>query len=148
MTISEQNSRYTTLFSALSEITTANGFQSDVVKVLRGVRSLSDFSGELPGLSIYKPLNENESNQYGGTQSNMILNIWGFCKVEARENDYDSLDMLAADVEKLLMSDSYNPYLNETFIRRTAFYEGGVQDSYGFFNMEIGLLFDHELTAV
>lgn len=148
MSISEQNTRYQAIFDALEQIKKSNGFLTNVVKVLRGIRGLDDFSGDLPGISIYKPLNDNKSNQYGGTESEMTLNIWGFCKVEARVNDYDNLDSLAADVEMLLMSETYNPYLLETYIQRTAFYEGGIQDSFGFFNMEVKMLFDHELTAV
>lgn len=148
MTISEQSTRYNAIKDALENITEANGFQTTVIKVLRGVRGLDDFGGDLPGLSIYKPLNQNKSNEYGGTESDMFLNIWGFTKVEARANDYSRLDKLAADVEKLLMSSTYNPYLTETFIEKTAFYEGGIQDSFGFFNMEIKMTFDHELTAI
>lgn len=148
MSFSEQQARYMAIYESLSSIKKSNGFQTNVAKVLRGIRGLEDFSGELPGLAIYKPSNEVSLNQYGGTESKMTLNIWGFAKVEAKVNDFDSLDKLAADTEKLLMSTEYNSYLTETFINRTLFYEGGVQDKFGFFNMEIHMIFDHELTAV
>ena len=148
MSISEQNERYLAIIAVLNEIKTANGFQSDVKKVLRGIRGLTDFSGELPGLAIYKPMAENKTNQYGGTETEMTLNIWGFTNVEARVDNYDALDMLVADTELILMDSTYNQYLTETFIKNTTFYEGGIQDSFGFFNMELKMLFDHELTVV
>lgn len=148
MSYSEQQKRYIALFEALSNIKKANGFKTNIMKVLRGIRGLEDFAGELPGLAIYKPLNENNSNQYGGTESRMTLNIWGFAKIEARVNDFTALDDLVADTEMLLMSSTYNPYLLETFIHKTAYYEGGIQDKFGFFNMEVRMLFDYELTVV
>jgi len=148
MTISKQTTRLLAVIEALDNIKEVNGFQTTVLKVLRGVRSVEDFSGELPGLTVYKPLNENSMNVYGGTGSEMSINIWGFTKVEARVNDYSALDKLAADVELLLMSREYNVYLTETFIKSTSFYEGGVQDSFGFFNMQVVMRFDHELTDI
>lgn len=148
MSYSQQQERYLAIKDALKNIKSSNGFKTTVLKVLRGIRGLDDFSGDLPGIAIYKPLNENNSNQYGGTQSNMTMNIWGYAKIDARADDYSALDDLAADTELLLMSAEYNPYLNETFISRTAFFEGGVQDKFGFFNMEVKMIFDHELAGV
>lgn len=148
MTISQQATRQNAVIAALKNITVANGFQTDVQRVLRGVRSLEDFSGSLPGLSVFKPVNENALNDYGGTESGMNLNILGFAKVEARVDDYTGLDKLAADTEKLLMSYDYNAYLTDTFIQRTYFYEGGVQDSFGFFRMELIIKFDHSFEEI
>jgi len=145
MTISKQNTIINSLKTTLENITTGNGFQSTVIKVLRGIRGLDDFSsGNLPGLAIFKTANNVEETYQGGSEDRMVLHIWGFVTVEARTGDYDNLDKLVADVEKILFS-AYNIYKNYTFIYTATFYEGGVQDSFGFFDMEIEVSYFHNL---
>lgn len=148
MSYSQQQERYLAIKEALKNIKTSNGFKTTVLKVLRGIRSTEDFSGEMPGIAVYRPVTENTANKYNLTQSKMILNIWGFTKVEAKSDDFSALDDLVADVELLLMTKEYNHYFTDTFISKTSFFEGGIQDKFGFFNMEIEILFDHELTEV
>lgn len=146
MTISKQNTMINVLKAALANITTVNGFQSTVQKVMRGVRGLDDFSAaDLPGLTIFRAEHEINKRQYGGEEGKHFFNIWGFVKVEARSDDYDALDKLVADTEKCLMDETYNGYMLDTFITKTSFYEGGIQDSFGFFNMEVEVSYNYDL---
>jgi hypothetical protein len=146
MTISYQNTMIEALLAALGNIKTTNGFNTNVRRIYRGVRGLDDFSGgDLPGLTVFRETHEVERDNYGDTKGTQRYRIWGFCKVEARSNDYDNLDKFVADVESVLMNETYNTYFNDTFIGTTYFYEGGVQDSFGFFNMEVSISYYHEL---
>jgi hypothetical protein len=146
MTISKQNTVINSIKTTLENITEVNSFQSTVIKVLRGIRVLDDFSaGDLPGLAIFKTANNVDETYQQGSEDRLVLHIWGFVTVEARENNYDNLDKLVADVESILHNSSYNSYYNNTFIKNTNFYEGGVQDSFGFFDMEIEVSYFHTL---
>lgn len=146
MTISKQNTIINSIKATLESITEVNSFQTTVIKVLRGIRTLEDFSAaNLPGLSIFRMTNKVDESYQQGSEDRLVLHIWGFVAVEARANDYDSLDKLAADVEFALHSATYNSYRNYTFIKNTNFYEGGVQDSFGFFDMEIEVSYFHTL---
>ena len=148
MTISKQNTILNSLKTTLENITTANSFQSTVVKVLRGIRVLDDFSSaDLPGLAIFKTTNEVDESYQQGSEDRLAIHIWGYVTVEARLNDYDNLDKLVADVEKVLHS-SYNSYKDYTFIGNTNFWEGGVQDSFGFFDMSIEISYFHDLGVI
>jgi len=148
MTISKQNTIINSLKTTLENITTGNGFQSTVIKVLRGIRGLDDFSsGNLPGLAIFKTANNVEETYQGGSEDRLVLHIWGFVTVESRLNDYDNLDKLVADVEKALFS-NYNSYKDYTFVINTNFYEGGVEDSFGFFDLEIEISYFHNLGII
>ena len=145
MTISLQNTIINSVKTTLENITTGNGYQSNVIKVLRGIRGIDDFtSGNMPGLAILKTENRVEETYQGGSEDRLVLHIWGFVTVEARTDDYDNLDKLVADVEKVLHS-AYNSYKDYTFINTATFYEGGVQDSFGFFDMEIEVSYFHDL---
>jgi len=149
MTISKQNTILDSLKTTLENITTSNSFQSQVVKVMRGVRGLDDFSpADLPGLAIFKTANKVDESYQGGSEDRLEIHIWGFVPVEARVNDYDNLDKLVADVEKVLHNSTYNSYSSNTFIGNTNFYEGGVQDSFGFFDMEIQISYFHNLGVI
>jgi len=145
MTISLQNTIINSVKTTLENITTANDFQSNVIKVLRGIRGIDDFtSGNMPGLAIFKTENRVEETYQGGSEDRLVLHIWGFVTVEARTDDYDNLDKLVADVEKVLHS-AYNSYKDYTFIKNTTFFEGGVQDSFGFFDIEVEISYFHNL---
>lgn len=134
------------LKTTFENITKDNGFQSDILLVLRGIRDLKDFTGNFPGLALFKTANDVDEDYQGGSQDRLDLNIWGFTTVEARDNNYDNLDKLVADVEKILHSSTYNSdYYNNTFILDTKFYEGGVDDSFGFFDMHIQISYFHSL---
>ena len=144
--ISLQNSIINGLITTLRQITTANGFKTDVIKVLRGVRGLDDFtSADMPGLAIFRATHNPDTQYYYGTIGTQYYRIWGYTKVEARSNNYDNLDNLVSDVEEVLMSSTYNLYQSDTVIDSTSFYEGGVQDSYGFFNMGVKVSYCHDL---
>lgn len=126
-----------TIVAALKNITIVNGFRTNIGKVVRGIRNIDDFLGDLPAISVWNERNVYTDSAMGTTKSILTLHFWGFVKAKARHNDYTELDNLAADVEQLLMDSTYNPYITSglTFLLNTTFYEGGVVDNFGIFDM-------------
>jgi len=149
MTISLQNTILNAIKLSLEKITIANGYQSDVAIVKRGVRTIDDMVGALPGLTIWKEKNIREDDYQTGSMSILVLHVWGFCNVDARNDDYDNLDKLVADVEKVLTSSTHNPtYYTATFIRDTEYFEGGPEDAFGIFDIVVELKYFYNFGSI
>lgn len=132
------------LVTSLQSITVANGFSSTVKKVLRGVRSREDFSNELPGLALWNEKAPRVESSFGESQRDLVFHIWGFVMVDARNNDYSALDNLLADVEKALMTESFNSHYGRTIIGDLTIYEGGQDDPFGEFDLVFSLAYEYE----
>lgn len=144
MAVSTRRTILVALKSGLESITTANGFQSTVAKVLRGIQPGEAFSGSMPGLAVWCEQGPRENFSQGHSERTLKLHVWGYVPVDAAEGDYDALDKLVADVEKCLMTVTYNPYWGDTEIGNTTYYEGGVEDPIGIFDMEVEISYVYE----
>lgn len=127
----------------------AKGFETDLSKVARGIRTVDDFLGDIPAITIWNEKMTREDTAQVVSKSTLRLHLWGFTKVDAQNSDYTSLDKLASDIEKCLNNPTYNPYMISgfTFIRETYFYEGGVQDSFGMLDMIVDIDFFYPIAA-
>lgn len=149
MTISIQNTIVNSIKATLEKITVANGYQTNIASVKRGVRSIEDFEGNLPGISLWKYRNNREDSYQPGSESRLILRAWGYVECEPLQDDYDALDKLVADVEKVLMSSTHNSaYYTNTFINDTTFYEGGTGMNFGIFEMEFEISYFYDFTNI
>ena len=129
--------------SGLAGITVANGFQTNVKKVLRGIRSREDFE-TIPGLAIWNESRPTQARTFSGNTGTLILHIFGIVEVDARNDKYDNLDKLLADVEKCVTTVARNSYADKTEVRDLTIYEGGSEDSFGEFDMVIEVQYDYE----
>jgi len=134
------------IVSCMESITTDNGFDTDVKKVLRGIRSREDFSGQLPGIAIWNERAPREESSFSESVRFLAVHIWGFIEVDAVGNDYSALDALIADVEKALMTEKYNANWARTAIGDLMIYEGGADDSFGEFDMVLQYAYEYEYT--
>jgi len=149
MTISLQNTILNAIKTSLEKITIANGYQSDIGIVKRGARSLDDMTGFFPGLTLWKEKNIRDDDYQTGSLSILVLHVWGFCQVDAHNDNYDNLDKLVSDVEKVLTSSTHNPtYYTDVFIRDTEYYEGGPENAYGIFDMVVELKYFYDFGSV
>ena len=135
--------------AGLRNITLAKGFETNIAKVSRGIRSVDDFLGDIPAITIWNEKMTREDTAQVISKSTLRLHLWGFVKVDARNDDYINLDKLASDIEKCLNNPTYNPYMSKgfTFIRETYFYEGGTQDSFGMLDMIVDIDFFYPIAS-
>lgn len=149
MTISLQNTIINSIKTTLESISVANGFNTTNVTVKRGIRSAEDFEGNMPGLSLWKYKNLRDDSYQPGSESRLMLRVWGYVECDPMHDDYDPLDKLVADVEKVLMSSTYNTsYWKKTFIGDTSFFEGGVEMNFGIFEMSFEISYFYDFTEV
>jgi hypothetical protein len=149
MTISIQNTIVNSIKTTLESITISNGFLSNVSSVKRGIRTVEDFEGSMPGIALWKNRNEREDSYQFGSESNLHMRIWGFVECDSMQDDYDPLDKFVADCEKVLMSEDYNPnYYKNTFIGDTVFFEGGAEMNFGIFEMSFYVSYFYDHTTV
>ena len=136
MTISIQNTITESILATLKNISKANGFQTDVDSdsVRRGIRTDDDFQGNFPALSLWKYKNKRKDSFQSGSEIRLQFRLWGYAECDSMLDDFDPLDKLAADVEKILMDSTYNAeYYTNTFIGDTTFFEAGTEDNFGVF---------------
>jgi|GEM_PF-1199380 hypothetical protein len=145
MTISLQNTIINSILATLANITVAKGYQTNIDTIMRGIRDLQDMQGKMPGIALWKERNNRVDDYQTGSQSILVLHVWGFVKVDARNNDYDALDKFAADVEAVLTNATYNSYRNDTFIRDTVFFEGGADNNHGIFDMVVDVRYFYDM---
>lgn len=149
MTISIQNTILNSIKTTLGLITIANEYQTNIAKVMRGIRDLKDFSGNMPGLTIWKEKSFPDGDYQGGGKRVLKLHVWGFCNVDARHDDYDNLDKLEADVVKVLCSKDHNPlYYNDVFIKDIDSFEGGTDNSHGILDMVVEIEYFHKFGEI
>lgn len=127
----------------LESISSGNPFQSQVAKVLRGIQSEDAFSGDLPGLALWNEKGPRIDVARGHSERTLLFHIWGYVQVQAAGGDYDALDKLVADVEKALMTETYNSRWAQTYIGDTTYYEGGVDDPIGIFEMLVEVTYTY-----
>jgi len=138
------------LKTLLEGITVANGYQTNVREVRRGIHDLDDMPNR-PALCIWNdkgPAEELVKGAAGVNNRTLHCWIWGYVDVDP--GDYDNLDALVADVEQRInTSDGAWPsnMLNITIMDST-YYEGGVSDAVGIFEMEIELVYRYDRNNV
>jgi len=147
MTISNRATILGDLKRALESITIANGFQTDVETVLRGIQPEEAFSGRMPGLCLWNERGPRDNLYQGGSERRLVCHIWGYAVVQADIGNYEALDKLVADVEKCLMTESYNGYWGFTDIRETVYYEGGIDDPIGIFDMVVEVSYNYAFAS-
>lgn len=147
MTISNRATMLSDLKTALESITKANGFQSTVAKVLRGIQPEEAFSGRMPGLCLWNERGPRENFYQGGSQRKLVIHIWGYVLVQADTGNYETLDKLVADVETCLMTTARNAYAGFTEIIDTVYYEGGIDDPIGIFDMTVEVSYDYAFAS-
>lgn len=144
MTISNRATILSDVKGALESISTSNGFKSNVAKVLRGIHGEESFAGSMPGLAMWCEKGPRITMSQGGfSERKLRIHIWGYVPVDAAAGDYDALDKLEADVEKALMTPAYNSHWQWTEIGDTAYYEGGVEDPIGIFDMVVEIAYNY-----
>jgi hypothetical protein len=141
MTISIQNTVTTSLITTLGKVLIANDFQTDIVKVRRGIKTVEDFEGNMPGFAITKLENDTTDGYQGGSENLLNFRIWGYVECESEQDNYDALDKIGADLEKIILMPTYNSYATNTFIGTSLFYEGGVNENFGIIEMDINVVY-------
>jgi len=147
MAISKRATILGDLKTAMEAITTDNEFQSDVAKVMRGIQPESAFTGNMPGLAIWNERGPRENMAQGYSERTLIIHIWGYVPVAAEIGNYDALDKLAADVETCLMTPARWAYFGFTEIGDTVYYEGGVEDPIGIFDMTVAVSYNYAFAS-
>lgn len=137
MSVSQQAAVMAAIKACLEKITIANGFYSNVVRVDRGVRAIGDFQGDLPAFAIWKFQNNPDPEVYEGEENRLQIRVWGYVQCDSMYSDFEPLDKLAIDCERALKSPVYNSIYEDTFVGITQFYEGGVNENFGIFEMQI-----------
>lgn len=135
------------LKTTLESITTVNSFQTTVAKVKRGIQPESAFSGNMPGLALWNERGPRKNFAQGKSERILVFHIWGYVLVDAAAGNYDNLDKLVADVEKALMAPAYNSYWDDTEIGDTTYYEGGVDDPIGIFDMIVEIPYNYDFAS-
>lgn len=132
----------------LESISSGSAFQTQVAKVLRGIHAEDSFSGDLPGLSLWCEKGPRKDIGRGYSERRLLFHIWGYTSdVQAANGNYDALDKLVADVEKALMTETYNSRWAQTYIGDTTYYEGGVDDPIGIFEMLVEVEYTYEYAS-
>lgn len=147
MAVSNRRTVLTDLKTDLEAITVANGFQTTVAKVLRGIHTEEEFAGNMPGICFWNEAGPRKNFAQGRSERKLVIHIWGYVNVQADVGDYDALDKLAADVEKMLMTPARNAYWQFTEIGDTVYYEGGIDDPIGIFEMIVEIAYNYTFAS-
>lgn len=125
-----------TLKGWLEAITVANGYQSNVAEVKRGIH-LFDEMVNRPAICIWN--DKGPKIDLPGEQCERKLHIWLWGYVDVQPGSYDPLDALVSDVEECLNTsqDNWPTEVIEVDVLDTTYYEGGASDSVGIFEMEV-----------
>ena len=156
MSISNRATILASLKTTLEAISIINGFQLDVKLVLRGYVSPKDAKGKTPTLSILntkRPSKITTQGDPGYKEGILKISIIGYVEVPSIMNgyDYDKLDKLSADVEKILSTptptvitnNAYNQYAGWTSNFYTEYYEGGIPPGMASFVMDVDIVYDY-----
>ena len=147
MAISIRATILLTVKQALESIIRGAGFQTSVQKVLRGIHSEDAFAGAMPGLAFWNERGPRHNMAQGKSERTLVIHIWGYTPADPASGDYDELDRLVADVETVLMTPGYNPYWGFTEITDSTYYEGGVEDPIGIFEMIAEISYNYNFAS-
>jgi hypothetical protein len=144
MAISNRQQIIIDIKTALESITIENGFQTDIKLVQRGWHGLESFKGRMPGLAFVVPQGPSRIFTQGGTnQRTLKFKIFGYTEDNADKGEFTNFDKLISDVEKVLMTEEYNPHLQWTEITNSAYYEG-LKDNFSAFIMDADISYQYE----
>jgi len=147
VTISSRATILEDLKATLESITTGNGFQCTVAKVLRGIHTEDEFSGKMPGLCFWNERGPRRNMAAMKSERTLVIHIWGYVKADGISGDYEALDKLVADVEKALMTPAYNSYWEFTEVNESTYYEGGAADPIGIFEMIVEISYNYDFAS-
>jgi hypothetical protein len=129
-----RNTILNTLKSEMEDyIKTSRGYNTDPVKVIRGVIIFEDVE-QKPALSFWC---FNEENRF------LHIYIYGFCDTDGY-GDVDEIHKLLGDLEYFLYNDF--TYTDDTDIGDSIVYEGGVSDPVSEFRLEIRIRYKNTTT--
>ncbi len=128
------------LKAALAGISTANGYLSDMADAYDGPPSLEE-NLNLPNVSIY--CDERSLAPYAFERTESSLHVWLHGFVRAQPDDFDNLEMLAADIEALLHGANWH-YEGFTQLSAFRYFFGGVEERIGVLMAEVAIQTHHD----
>lgn len=139
----ERKTNLDDLKTLLEAITVANGYQSTVAEVKRGIHYVGDMPNR-PGLCFWN--DKGPKKDLAGEQCERVLHVWIWGYVDIQPGDYDALDAIVSDVEKCLNTslESWSSSVTESKVIDTTYYEGGVSDPIGIFEMEAEITYEYD----
>jgi len=131
------------LKTALKMICVANGYQSNVQEVRRGVYGYDQMLSR-PALCFFNTMaTTEESSMSGQSQRVLSITIRGYVDI-TEDGNYDPLDELVADVEKLLMTPGTWSRQGWTQVKNLRIFEGLLSDKVGVFEMDIQVTYRYD----
>jgi hypothetical protein len=143
MAVSTRRGILNDLKIALETISVANGYQSNVQEVRRGAYSADQMLSR-PALCFFNvSATTEESSMSGQSERTLTITIRGYVDV-TEEGDYDPLDKLMADVEKLLMTPASWSWQEWTQVGSLRVYEGLLSENVGAFEMDVQVMYRYD----
>ena len=146
MEVSNRRDVLNSLKSALESISTARGYQSDVQEVRRGVYSYEQMLSR-PALCFFNTSATTEVfSMSGKSERTLDITIRGYVDI-TEDGNYDPLDKLIADVEKLLMTPDEWAWQGWTQVKNLRIFEGLLADNVGVFEMDVQVTYHYDWTS-
>ena len=127
----------------LEAITVANGYQTTVAEVKRGIHYADDMQNR-PSLCFWN--DKGPKKDLAGEQCERVLHIfiWGY--IDIQPGTYDNLDGLVSDVEACLNGSraNWDSSITQVDVGDSTYYEGGVTDPIGIFEMEAEIYYEYD----